>query len=752
MIAISFVHPAMLGGLALASLPIIIHLLNRRRFKTMEWAAMDFLLRAAVRNRRRVRLENLLLLLLRTALVLLLITAVARPFTRDQDALASLFGAAGPTERVLLLDDSHSMRAGQGNRSAFDSAKALAKRLVERLHDEKSSDRLTLLLGSRPRDAEEGFRRVSVASAHGPRLARAIDALKPSDGSLDVVAAIEAILADREEREDRIVVHVISDFRRRDWADGAGDIRPDVLKSLSALSERADVRLVDVGSPPVANVGVVGLEPQDRAVIAGVPATFIARVKNYGPEPVANLTVQFEFGTHQQVPVRIAGDIAPGGEPVEVKTEFTFRAAGPAVVRARVPSGVLPGDDVRRRVVSVRPRLRFLLVDGEPEPEAYRGEADFLATALMPPGDVSSGIEVDVVPESGLASRDPDAYDGIFLCNVYRVADDRVKALEEYVREGGGLVFFLGDQIDSQVYNSIFYGRGEEAGKRLLPLALRDVEGSSDDYANIAPNAPDHPAVRFLRALHPVVYRTVAVHRFVKTDASQRGEARVLLTLTDEDGSPALAEKSYGDGRVLLFTTAADLEWSNFPHSILYVPILQEAARYVVRRDPDIFTKIVGEPIVVRYDPKEMAPQVAVVPPPELGGTPLQLASAKDDTTKQLFYRYDRTTVAGEYAVRMKTPLGEAFERLYAFNLDPSEGDLARVDLEKLRAAAPGARIERGTEEAAVGAEEEDRSEFWRALVVALILVAAVETVLAWRFGHHAAKRVETEGKQVFVR
>ncbi len=751
MIAISFVHPAMLGGLALASLPIIIHLLNRRRFKTMEWAAMDFLLKAAVRNRRRVRLENLLLLLLRTALVLLLITAVARPFTRETDALASLLGASGPTERVFLLDDSHSMRAGQGNRSAFDKAKSWAKGEVEKLHAERSSDRITLLLGSRPRLAEESFRRVSVASAHGPRLARSIESLQPSDGTFDFVAAVEAILSDREEKDSRLIVHIVSDFRRRDWADGAGDLRPDVRQALAALDEAAEIHFRDEGSDPANNVGVVALEPVDRAVIAGVPATFAAKVRNYGPDPVSNLTVQFEFGAHQQVPVRLSGEIPPGGEPVEVKTEFTFRAAGPAVVRARTPAGSLPGDDVRRRVVTVRPRLRFLLVDGEPEPEAYRGETDYLAAALMPPGDVSSGIEVDVVAESDFGGRDPGAYDGVFLCNVYRVADDRVKALEEYVRAGGGLVFFLGDQIDPQVYNAVFFGRGEEAGQHLLPLALRDVEGSSDDYANLAPSAPDHPAVRFLRGLHPVVFRTVAVNRYLKTEASPRGGARVLLSYTDEDGSPALAEKSLGDGRVLLFTTAADLEWSNFPHSILYVPLLQEAARYVVRRDPDVYTKTVGEPIVVRYDPKEMAPQVMVVPPPELGGTPLQLASAKDEATKQLFYRYDRTTVAGEYAVRMKTPLSEPFERLYAYNIDPTEGDLARVDQAKIQAAAPRSRFERGGE-AAGDDDDADRSEFWRALVVALIAVAALETLLAWRFGHHAAKRVEAEGKQVFVR
>jgi hypothetical protein len=751
MIALSFVHPAFLGGLALASLPIIIHLLNRRRFKTMEWAAMDFLLKAAVRNRRRVRLENLLLLALRTALVILLILAVARPFSREQDALASLFGAAGATERVLLLDDSHSMRAGQGNRASFDTARALARRLVERLHEERSSDRLTLLLGSQPRQVEQGFRRVAVASAQGPRLAKAIEALRPTDGVFDLVEAVDAILADHEETEARLVVHVISDFRRRDWMDAAGGLKPDTLKALGQLTERAEVRLVDVGAPPVQNVGVVALEPADRSVVAGVPATFVATVRNYGPEPVANVSVTFEFGDRSQLPVRIERELQPD-ESAEVKTEYTFRGAGPAVVRARLLPDVLPGDDVRRRVVTVRPRLRFLLVDGEPEPEAYRGETDFLAAALMPPGEVESGIEVDIVPETAFAGRDPDAYDGIFLCNVYRVPDDRVKALEEYVRAGGGLVFFLGDQVDPQVYNVAFHGVGEEAGKRLLPLALREIEGAADDYVNLAAPSLDHPAIRFLRGLHPVVFRTVAVNRYVKCDPAPRGEARILLTYADEQGTPALVEKSLGDGRVLLFTTAADLEWSNFPHSILYLALLQETARYVVRRDPDEFTRTAGTPIVVRYDPKEMGPDVAVVPLGEPGATAVQLASIRDDQRNQLSYRYERTLLTGEYEVRLRTPQGDPFVRLYAMNLDPSEGDLARADLNRLREAAPAARLERGADEAALGSDESDRSEFWRTLVVALVAVAAVETLLAWRFGHHAARKVAAEGKQVFVR
>jgi len=748
-LALSFVHPAILGGLALASLPIIIHLLNRRRFKMMEWAAMDFLLKAAVRNRRRVRLENLLLLLLRTALVVLLITAVARPFSQREDALASLFGSTGPTERIFLLDDSHSMRAGQGNKGAFETAKGLIRRLVERLHEERSSDRVTIVLGSRPRDLEEGVARVAVASDQAQRLLRTLDRMQPGDGVFDVVESAHAVLDGLEEREARVVLHIVSDFRARDWMDQDGALRPDIVKALARCTERGEVRLVDVGSPPVQNVGVVDLQPVDRAVIAGVPVTFVAKVKNRGPDPVSNLSVTFQFGDSVPLPVKVDGTLQPGGE-AEVKKEFTFRAGGPAVVGASVPTDVLPGDDLRLRVVNVRKRMQFLLVDGEPEPEDYRGETDFLAAALMPPGQTESGIAVEAVSEHGFGARELDDYDGVFLCNVYRLPDDRLAKLEEFVAGGGGLVFFLGDQVDPSIYNATFYGRGEEAGKKLLPLMLRDAEGASDEYVNLAAPALDHPVVRFLRGLNQIVFRTVAVQKYVRCEPTLRGGASVILTYTDEDGSAALAEKSFGDGRVLLFTTAADLEWSNFPHSILYLALLQEAARDIVKPDTGDDTETVGEPIVIRYDPRRMAPQVELVPPPQLGGAAIRLLSSREDT--QLFYRYDRTTAAGIYRASLKTPEGEAYERPFAFNVDPTEGDLRRADLDRVRDGIPGARLERAGEEATFETQESDRTEFWRTLLFALIAVAALETLLAWRFGHHASRDLAGEGKQVFVR
>src|SRR5262245_41019124 len=120
-------NPAILAtGTLLVAAPIIIHLLNRRRFKVVDWAAMDFLLEADRRNRRRVRLENLIVLLLRCLAVLLLGLLLARPF--DSSGLLAKLTGAQKIEHIFVVDDSVSMQALVKNESAMEEAR---RRMVD---------------------------------------------------------------------------------------------------------------------------------------------------------------------------------------------------------------------------------------------------------------------------------------------------------------------------------------------------------------------------------------------------------------------------------------------------------------------------------------------------------------------------------------------------------------------------------------------------------------------------------------------
>src|SRR5437870_4457082 len=100
-------HPALAAGAAAVASPILIHLLSRRRFRRVRWAAIEFLLQAHNKNRRRVKMEQIILLALRCLAILLLALMVARPFIRPGIA-ATLLGSAPRTERIIVLDDSYS--------------------------------------------------------------------------------------------------------------------------------------------------------------------------------------------------------------------------------------------------------------------------------------------------------------------------------------------------------------------------------------------------------------------------------------------------------------------------------------------------------------------------------------------------------------------------------------------------------------------------------------------------------------------
>ena len=143
--AFNFANPALLGGLVAASVPIIIHLLNRRKFREIRWAAMRFLLAAIRKNSRRIRIEQWILLAVRTLLILLVVLAMAKPYLESLGALPVIAGRR--THRVLVLDGSLSMAYTVADVTRFEQAKTLAAQLVK---DARRGDAISVVLMADP--------------------------------------------------------------------------------------------------------------------------------------------------------------------------------------------------------------------------------------------------------------------------------------------------------------------------------------------------------------------------------------------------------------------------------------------------------------------------------------------------------------------------------------------------------------------------------------------------------------------------
>jgi len=750
-LGLSAVNPWLLLGAAGIAAPIIIHLLSRRRFKVIDWAAMNFLLDAERRNRRRIRLEHLLLLLLRCLAILLIAFLVSRLFLTPT-GLAAMLGQAARTERIVLLDDSPSTRLQSENRDVFDRAKSALTAFVRSTAADRPGDTFTLITTSRPdRPIINGQ-----YFEQSEELIRRIDDLQASDlpGTLD--KALLAIEDDVEQAGEtgagalNRVVYVVSDMRQRDWAPSP-DTPEDqtIAKTLERLGEKTDgVIVVNVGQPPEANLTITELATGEKSIVAGVPTPFVVGVTNNGPTQVSNVRVTFTAGNAPPLS-RIIESIPAGGTGAAT-FRFTFRESGSLRVRAEIEPDALPVDNQRLFAARVREGIGVLLVDGDPSAEYGRTEMFYADRALRPPGDATAGNAVESVTESQFGGIDLNNYQVVMIGNVYQILEPQRDALEKWVRDGGGLIFFLGDQIDDTVYNETLYRDG--AG--LLPAPLTNVRGdeAERDWANLSALAANHPVMELFTGQNNPFLKRVKFFQWWGADLPAEGDAdvRVIASLNDAQNSPLLLERTFGDGRVLMVTSTVDGDWTDWPADASYVVTMLETVRYLARRTTGEGNVATGEPLVEPIDLSRFRSEAKLLPPGAAEPTTVQAGSAEDPTEDDvspttpaesaekvdMAIRVDQTPDAGFYALELERHDGSVERRLFAANIDPTEGNLTPVNLSALRSDLSEANVQIVEGQGYFGeGDSGGRVELWRTIAIALLLVLVAEQTLAWLFG-----------------
>jgi hypothetical protein len=616
------VNNLLLWGSALVAAPIIIHLLSKRRFRTVDWAAMEFLLDAERRNRRRIRLEHLLLLLLRCLIILLIALLVARVFL-EPTGLAARVVEGARLEHVVLLDDSPSMEARAGAGTVFDEARDGLAAFVRQTARRRPGDSFTLLTTSRPdRPVLAGH---FLADDTADAAVRAVRGLEVSDTSAAYDAALldlEKMLGSPRGNLNRQVL-ILTDFRKRDWQAAApadesagaaaaapaetasapsdaaepSDRRPGLPGLLARLAETADgLAIANVGAGHTANLAVTDVAVREKTVVAGVPARFEVTVANFGRTDATDVDVTFTAGG--AVPLRARLDVVPAGGEAAVPFTFTFGDTGSARVQAEIGADAVPRDNVRFAAPDVKPGVPILLVDGEPSSEYGETETFYLHRALDPPGEVPSGNDVQVVSENRFEETPLHPFQVVVLANVYRLTADRAAALAEWVRDGGGLVVFLGDQVDEMVYNEQL---ARAAG--LLGFTLTGIRGdpSEERWVHLAPRAANHPVLRVFEGTQNPFLARVKFFQWWGAALEEKdvaaGRTRVLATFSDPDASPAIVETRLGRGRVLAVTTTADAEWTNWCADPSYLVTVLEMTRHVARPGGQAASVAVGSPI-----------------------------------------------------------------------------------------------------------------------------------------------------------
>lgn len=679
-----FLSPLLLVGLGAAALPLLIHLIGRRRARRLPFAALDFLLSSKRRLRRSLRLRELLLLAARIALVVLIALMMARPFLE----VPSLLPSTGrlPVDAVLIIDDSASMQHQRAGRSLFTAVRRRAEALVQQLPVGSQLAVVSVTRPEGPLARLEGDRR---------RVAAVLAASRPTARHATLAPALA--VAERLLRGALRPRHVFV----------LSDMAVHGLPPRVALSPGIVLHSIDVGvKTTAANRAVVALSAAASSAPGHRSMRLEARVCNY-----AAGAVQTELSLAIDGKTVARGALAlPAYGCLDKAFNHTFARAGSHEVSVSLPADQLPLDDRRFLRVDVAADLRVLLVNGDPSPIRHRDELFYLRTALETTLPGQQAIAATVVTAHELARMQPGGFDAVVLANVARVPAAGVAALESFVRGGGGLFIALGDNVRASIYN--------ETLGQLLPQPLRGAVAASPvtgvgAVLRLGRVAAEHPLLAALGG--SVGLQQARFSRIYRLRPSTRGGRRVVLHY--DDGSPALVEAKLGAGHVLLLTTTIDRDWTDLPIRPGFLPLMQQIVRRLAgaARQSARGGVLVGRRLT--FTLPKAAKALRVVEPggrelllqrSALGGKPATVTVERPG-----FYRLQEVSATGELR-----PLPR---ESFAANIDAREADLRR------------GRLPAGPTAAATSSTAKRRIELWHGLGLMLLLLLFGEALLTRR-------------------
>lgn len=741
---IHFVNSLLLWGLPALAVPVLIHLLHRRRVRVLDWAAIEFLRNVVVRHRRRLLWEQIVLLALRCLLVAVLVLLFARPYLERPLFGLDRLGRARLRVSVLIDDSPSMMRSVEGqtllalaSQRALELCRALASR------GERVSVRLQTCRRPEPL-AEETL------SSQGAldRLGAALDALRADDRPFDPVAGLSALAASGEgDAGTARAVFCLSDFQPADWTAGEGGVlREQVGTALRELAAGGPVVLVPLAPAESDNVSVAGLENGEGLVFSGRESVFQVRVRNWGGQARGAGVLRAAVDARELPPVGVP-PIAPGAE-VAVPLRVVFDARGDHVLSVCVDApDTLPLDNLRRAVVSVEDRLGVLVMRGVLG-DAPGGEAWFLRRAIDPDGNGSWGFKVDSEAGDRLPPAAPGGVCAVFVVDPQELGEAMTADLRGRLAEGGTVVLMLGPASDNP-----------SVRRALAVLAPRVVVGPVSGTPEAAVHVRDldwsHGLLRPFRRWE-TLFESVAIRRFFGLRIAPGGEDEpgVLARLDDADKSPYIIHITAGRGNLFLFAGCADGGWSDWPVSetgrITYVCLLQRLLEQYSGANWDRGNREAGAGWRVPFSVSHYSETALWRPAeglPELGPAaraartpgPAQPAEQPlrgrfmEDSGQWVFeLQPPLTQRAGIYELVLSTRAGVHEVRRVGLGIAPGESDPARAAPAVFEGLGPNVRVAPPAR-AAGERPAAPRREYWPALALAALGLLLVEGLLAFR-------------------
>ena len=297
-----------------------------------------------------------------------------------------------------------------------------------------------------------------------------------------------------------------------------------------------------------------------------------------------------------------------------------------------------------------------------------------------------------------------------------------------------------GNKVRAAAFNDSFY----KDGSGLSPVGLESIAGdpTMSSWVNFEVDPQIHPSMRVILESDDTSLNKVDVFSWWTSviDNEEIGKSILVpLRLSDPRNSVAMAERRLGNGAVIVYTIPGDGDWTMWPSSPTFAPVMIDLIDYLVGSVGENSNVKIGGQVSYPVDLSVYGSRVSLRDPE--GDKVESVARPTDDSEigkENVLYRvkFDEILQRGFYEVGLKRNSGETDKVLFASNIDPREGQLKRLPESAIEGDFFSGNIRR------VSATELDtqqvsggNSEIWPQLLVFLIAVLALEQFLGWWFG-----------------
>lgn len=703
----TFLNIALLGGAFAFLAPLAIHLLNRSRFRSVDWGAMQLLESAIEQNTRSFQWESILLLILRCLIPILLAFCLARP------ALTSLqTSIRGEMAVAVLLDDSLSMAAAQNSPAANSDG--------ERTNLEIAKSQISAFIDDNPR-AEKSLALASTSEATNLdvtldnfKYSNWLEKVVPDQGTSNFQLALENCLRQLGEskRANRQLL-LFSDFSESEWSAA----RRNELESIKELVDgQTQITLIPVSTNQEGNVSVHIAEPEFFRSLPDEPVTAAFQVRNWGKSPIqvpVELFLDDKLVSTEQVSIETNSE-----ERVQLTTEFP--KIGTHVIRCIAKSNDgLSLDDSASMIVEVRRATTILHVRND------SSGVNFLSAALAPfKGDFASrnGFEIRSIEARRFANElKSRRFELVVLEDVHELNPAATQALVEFVEEGGGLISIGISALDEAWYNSVEASKSEA---KLFPLAFAETL----PHQNGLEVARETLQLPELQVFNQSNAGSLSELRFTQTKSLKShtysdSKSTAMIALRLSNGDPLIAVHRCGKGTVIQCGFGLRKDDSNILTQPVFVPLTQRLAHAATSKasNPNITSQ---SAITLSRELVESSEQADVL----FKSDPAQF-------TATFFENESKTTIR---PTQVGLFLTEDAISPNAISVSPqtNESDpakLASAELQKLADSLNAKVVSDIDEFQQSRSTQENGREIWRWLVACLLLFLFAETLLAKR-------------------